>query len=389
MSAEQRIPVPDRRGGGAIPPAPIGVPVQKRTPRHVVILSSNLASGTLDPMVPMPAGQASTIHAGADAPTPERRTTRVVAWTALAINVGVILWGAVVRATGSGAGCGNHWPLCNGEVLPTGAGVTTLIEFSHRVTSGIALLGTVALVVQAWRAYPAGHRVRLGATLAAITIIVESLLGAGLVLLELVAQDRSLARGWWVGAHLVNTLALLSAFTATAVWSTGTGASHRPRDPSRMRLLAAVAFALVAIAVTGATGAITALGDTLFPAATLAEGLAQKAAVDAHPFVRMRIWHPVIAITAAAALAASGRALASASGSRRGRQLADAVALACLVQVAAGALNVLLLAPVWMQLVHLAVADAIWIGSTWMVLECLAAGEATEGDLVAMRPPGG
>ena len=304
--------------------------------------------------------------------SPERRRARSVAWGALAINVGVILWGAVVRATGSGAGCGNHWPLCNGDVVPQDPSVATLIEFSHRLTSGVALIATVVLVYSAWRAYPPGHRVRLGAVLAGATIIVESLLGAGLVLLDMVAQNRSLARGWWVGGHLVNTLALLSAFTAAAVWASGTPRPQLPDDARRRRLFAVVMLAMGIMAITGATGAITALGDTLFPASSLAEGLAQKEMADAHPFVRMRNWHPAVAVIAAMALGLAGRAIADASASTRGRRLADGVALACLVQLGVGALNVFLLAPVWMQLLHLAMADAIWIGATWMILECLA-----------------
>ena len=260
----------------------------------------------------------------------------------------------------------------NGDVVPQDPSIATLIEFSHRLTSGVALIATVVLVYSAWRAYPPGHRVRLGAVLAGATIIVESLLGAGLVLLDMVAQNRSLARGWWVGGHLVNTLALLSAFTAAAVWASGTPRPQFPDDARRRRLFAVVMLAMGIMAITGATGAITALGDTLFPASSLAEGLAQKAMADAHPFVRMRNWHPAVAVIAAMALGLAGRAIADASASTRGRRLADGVALACLVQLGVGALNVFLLAPVWMQLLHLAMADAIWIGATWMILECLA-----------------
>ena len=355
--------------------------------RTVVNVSSNMpSSGTLDGMATVigPTALAGTPADRVD--TPERRRVRSLAWAALAINVAVILWGAVVRATGSGAGCGNHWPLCNGDVLPPDPSITTLIEFSHRLSSGVALIATAVLAFQSWRAYPSGHRVRLGAGLASATIVIESLLGAGLVLLDMVAQNRSLARGWWVGGHLVNTLALLSAFTAAAVWASGTARPRLPDQVSGRRLLVAVLLAMAMMAVTGATGAITALGDTLFPAASLAEGMAQKAMADAHPFVRMRYWHPAVAVAAALALGLACRAFAEASPSRRGRHLADGVALACLVQLAIGALNVALLAPVWMQLVHLAMADAIWIGATWMVLECLATDPADAPSRFAPSP---
>jgi heme A synthase len=304
--------------------------------------------------------------------TPSRRRARTIAWVSLGVNIAVILWGAVVRATGSGAGCGNHWPLCNGDIVPQDPSVTTLIEFSHRLSSGVALIATVALIYQAWRAYPPGHRVRFGAVAAGVTIAIESLLGAGLVLLDMVAQNRSIARGWWVGGHLVNTLALLSAFTAAAVWASGTTRPRLPTESKRGWLFASVMVAMVLMAATGATGAITALGDTLFPASSLAEGMAQKEMADAHPFVKMRYWHPAVAVIAALTLAVSGRALVDASSSRLARRLADGVAIACIIQLGAGVLNVLLLAPVWMQLVHLAIADLIWIGATWMILEGLA-----------------
>ena len=54
------------------------------------------------------------------------------AWFTVFYNVLVILWGALVRASGSGAGCGNHWPLCNGQVIPVSPGWHTVIEFTHR-----------------------------------------------------------------------------------------------------------------------------------------------------------------------------------------------------------------------------------------------------------------
>src|SRR5574337_582113 len=104
------------------------------------------------------------------------------AWGVLAYNVGVILWGAYVRATGSGAGCGGHWPTCNGQAIPMAPSVTTLIEYSHRLSSGLALILVAAMLAWAFRAYPKKHPARLGAVLSAIFIVTEALVGAGLVL---------------------------------------------------------------------------------------------------------------------------------------------------------------------------------------------------------------
>lgn len=90
----------------------------------------------------------------------------------------VILWGAFVRATGSGAGCGDHWPLCNGVVVPRAPQMETLIELAHRVTSGISLIFIVALFFMARKAAGAGHPLRRAAAWSLGFIIVEALIGA-------------------------------------------------------------------------------------------------------------------------------------------------------------------------------------------------------------------
>src|ERR1017187_2983546 len=81
-----------------------------------------------------------------------------VAWGVLAYNMLVVLWGAFVRATGSGAGCGNRWPLCNGVIVPHAPRIETIIEFTHRATSGLALVSVAALCLWAFRLFPRGHR---------------------------------------------------------------------------------------------------------------------------------------------------------------------------------------------------------------------------------------
>lgn len=136
----------------------------------------------------------------------------------------VVAWGAYVRASGSGAGCGRHWPLCNGEIIPRAHRVETLIELSHRVSSGGALVGTLVLLVLAIRAYPRGHRVRRGAWTTASLMVAEALIGAGLVLFELVAHDASMKRGLSISLHLINTFLLLGSTAVTAWWASGGGA---------------------------------------------------------------------------------------------------------------------------------------------------------------------
>ena len=226
-------------------------------------------------------------------------------WWTLWATVAVILWGTVVRATGSGAGCGSHWPLCNGEVVPLAPAWETVIEFGHRLTSGMALVLVVVLVVLARRAWPAGHRVRSAAWWSLGVMIGEALLGAGLVVLEYVADNAELARGWWVGGHLLNTYLLLAVLTVTAHFADGGApASWRCRRGVVLGLL------LGLFGVLGMSGALTALGDTLFPARDLAEGTALTFSPDSHLFVRLRVWHPVLAVLAGAfSRQSSGRSL--------------------------------------------------------------------------------
>src|SRR5437762_10958007 len=123
------------------------------------------------------------------------------AWLVLAYNLFVIVWGAYVRASVSGNGCGSHWPLCNGEVLPVGAQLKTLVEFAHRLTSGLSVVAIVGLAVWAWRAFPRGHRVRRATLLAVVFIFTEALIGAGLVLFDLVAHNASVARALFMSVH--------------------------------------------------------------------------------------------------------------------------------------------------------------------------------------------
>src|SRR5262245_31581437 len=180
------------------------------------------------------------------------------AWLTLGITIVVIVWGAVVRATGSGAGCGSHWPLCNGQVVPRSPTAETLIELAHRVTSGLALVLVVGLVVGAWRLFPRGHPVRRSAGAAGILMVLEALIGAGLVLLELVAQNTSVARAWWMAGHLVNTFLLVAALTLAAWYATR---GEAPRLRGNGRLAGALGFALAGSLVLGVSGAVTALGD--------------------------------------------------------------------------------------------------------------------------------
>jgi heme A synthase len=288
------------------------------------------------------------------------------AWGGLGGNLGVVLLGAYLRATGAGAGCGAHWPLCNGEVVPASAQTATLVEFSHRLSSGLSLVLIAGLVFWAFRAYPKGHVVRTGAVLSACFILLEALLGAGLVLLELVAQNASAERAVAVSLHLVNTFLLLGSLTLTAWWATTGATRARLGTPGPLRL--AFLAAAVGTVFIGATGAIVALGDTLFPAGSLAEGLRQDVDPTVSFLIRLRVIHPAVAVLVGIGLIALASHVSQHSTSSDTRHAAGRLILLVFAQWLAGITNVFLLAPVWLQLMHLLLADLVWIA-----LVCLAA----------------
>lgn len=302
------------------------------------------------------------------------------AWGVLAYHLAVVAWGAFVRASGSGAGCGSHWPLCNGAVIPPSPALKTVIELTHRATSGIALALVLGLAVWAVRACPRRHPARAAALASLAILVVEALLGAGLVLFGWVDQDASPARALVVAAHLVNTFLLLGALALTAdLAEPGARLALRGRRPRA----SVIALALFATVVAGATGAVAALGDTLFPSTSFAEGLRQELSGGAHALLRLRVIHPFAALAAALALGAAVRVALrappdAAGGRPRGR--GAAIAWLAVIQVALGAANVALLAPVPLQLAHLLLADLIW------VLLVLLGADTLRADAPAARP---
>lgn len=293
------------------------------------------------------------------------------AWGALLWNVLVALWGAYVRATGSGAGCGAHWPTCNGEIIPRSPQVETLIEFTHRATSGLAFLAVLLLAVLAFRLFPKGHPVRLGAGLSLFFMLTESLVGASLVLFGWVADNVSAERAVVQMVHLANTYFLLAALALTAWWASGGG-------PLRLRGQGAVGPALLlgllALLFLGMSGAVTALGDLLFPVRNTLEALERSLTPGEHFLVRLRVLHPLIAVSVGLYVVFAGFLVAHLRPSAHTRSLAQALAYLYGAQLLAGLVNVWLRAPVWMQLLHLFLAYAVWLAFLLLGAAALAWG---------------
>jgi heme A synthase len=287
----------------------------------------------------------------------QQRFTRF-AWGVLAYNILVILWGAYVRASFSGDGCGQHWPLCNGQVIPQASQVKTLVEFAHRISSALSIILIVVMLVWAFRAFPKGHMARRGATLTIIFIVTESLLGAGLVLFRLVAGNTSIERAVAGGIHLINTLLLVGAITLTAWWASG-GRGIRLRGQGATAWM--LGIGVVAVLLLGASGAITALGDTLFRTDSLGAGVAQDFDPNAHFLVRLRIWHPVLSIATGVYLLVIGQILNRTRPSQGTKIGATLLLLLFVAQLAVGSVNLYLMAPIPLQIIHLLLADLVWV----------------------------
>ena len=284
------------------------------------------------------------------------------AWAALAFTLFVVLWGGFVSASGAGDGCGDDWPLC-GELLSPSAGTTpadstdTLVEFTHRATSGLALLAVAVLAVWSRRRFPPGHRARYWAALSLAFMVVESLIGAALVIFQWVDMNVSLARALVQPVHLANTYFLMGALACAAWWSGPR--QPAPLDPGRPDRL--VAAALGGLIVVSAFGTAASLASTVFPSESFLDGVSSDFSGGAHYLVRLRVWHPVAVLVFSAYLVWLGRRLAGTQPDGLPAAFHPTAAVFA-AQLAVGALDAVLLAPIGLQMAHLFLAHALWLG---------------------------
>jgi heme A synthase len=316
------------------------------------------------------------------------------AWFFVAYLIVVILFGAWVRIAGAGAGCGNHWPTCNGDVIPQAPEMKTVIEYTHRVTSGLCGLLMLGLAFWARRV----SRPVFYASLATLFfILVESFIGAVLVKKELVAGDASVSRAIVISLHLLNTM-LLTAAAATVAWWASRGVAALPRIAVSRGMIVAVLLCLV---LTSVTGAVTALGDTLFPKQPALDGsliasVRGDLSVGQHFLVRLRVLHPLVAVISAMIVLAVSLGLrrqikGSSTGELRLIRLLKSWQHAVLLQLVLGVVNIMLAAPGWMQIFHLLMAQALWL-VVWVTVLDLWPGSkelAREAASLGPRPASG
>jgi heme A synthase len=287
----------------------------------------------------------------------------------------VVLFGAVVRITGSGAGCGQHWPTCHGDIAHLPRSVETWIELTHRTTSGLDFLGVVALVVVAWQRLPARHPARVAALAALLLMLAEVAIGARLVLLNLVGSNMSFDRAVVMPAHLVTTSLLLGTLAAASYFASASRVAADPSCTARQlhRIQRAywwVASAGALLLLVSMTGAVTALGDTVYPVqgTTTLEHLAHDHAEGAHFLGKLRVLHPLLALAGVGGLWIAANRAREATRTMLVQRAGAALYWGGGLALAIGTANVLLGAPGYMQVVHLAMACFLWLAT--VVLGC-------------------
>lgn len=270
----------------------------------------------------------------------------------------IILWGAWVRISGSGDGCGPHWPLCQGQIWIDSsftAQAKTLIELAHRIKSGLFGILVVVLFFWARRIFPSEHSGRKAALLALILTITEALLGAKLVLLGLVADNSSAMRAFSMSLHLGNTLFLIYALTAC--WqSNNINQKNQFPWPKGLVLLSHCCLLIIAI-----TGSWAALASTLFPSESLLNGLAADFSSESHWLLRIRIIHPVLALCLSLFSLYLLEKLKECSSNAEYKSSVRKTTILIIIVVFVGMSTLLTGSPTILKILHLLSADLAWI----------------------------
>jgi heme a synthase len=292
----------------------------------------------------------------------------------------VILWGAWVRISHSGDGCGDTWPLCHGQLIPQAERGKTWVEYGHRLMSGSFGLLIIWLYFQARKNFPKSSKVRLFAFFSLLFTITEALLGAKLVLFKLVGSNGSPYRAFIMTLHLVNSLLLIGSLALTWDFLRFPNLKRRLNSPwesaylrARLSVKRLTASGLLIFLIIGCTGAIASLASTLFPSESLLAGIAEDFNPDSHFLLRLRLLHPLMGIFLGGSLALAAW-LASENISDSNLMLkkrSRVLAIATGGGVVFGILTLLLLAPVWMKLAHLTIAYTVWISLLMWLRELL------------------
>ena len=266
-----------------------------------------------------------------------KKTFGKFSFFSLVFILGVILWGAWVRFSHSGDGCGNDWPLCKGEFTPDS--FSALMEWIHRATSGLSLLIVFTLVFLAFKIYPEKHIVRKISLAAGGLILVEALIGAVLVLASLTGSNSSSLRVIVLAFHLINSLLLVATLTLCQQ-----GAFSEKITVNKPIIYFVCLFPLLAL-----TGSIASLAGTLFPSESLTQAFLLDFLPESHITLKLRPLHPLLAL---------GFVAFCLIGFSEKKKILGGMAL---VAVCSGFITLVSLSPVWLKLSHLLIAYILWI----------------------------
>ena len=287
----------------------------------------------------------------------------------LVYNIIVVVWGVFLRASKSGDGCGQYWLTCHGEVIPSAPELKTVIEFAHRLMSGLDFLIVLALLIWTFYLYGKGTQIRKAAVVSFIFIVTEALIGGILVLTGNTAEADTSVRPFLAIAHLMNTFVLIGALSIM-VWLAMTGKPLSLKNKNK--LLWPLGLGVVAFLLIGTSGSLAALSGMLFETKSLTEGLQQDLSGSSPVLLRLRISHPILSVFGGVFLIfLAGRVKSKAEGNADVRRWSNILSVLVLIQIAFGALTLLMHAPILMQLGHLLLADLMWISFVLMAASVL------------------
>ena len=280
-----------------------------------------------------------------------------LATAGLTTSILSILAGAIVRATGSGDGCGASWPTCNGRVIPSLETSSEIIEFSHRSISGVLLIVTLLLFVKSKDPdTPLLHKKLINYL--TFFVLLEAAIGAVIVIYEWVGLNSSLPRIIAVPLHLVNTFALLGFYTLIFYLLRESENKLSNFFDKRIKI------AFVLFFLTGATGSITALADVLFPSASFVEGFIEDFDSTSEVLTRLRILHPFVSTILSIFLFSESN--------RFKKEFAidtSTIKVLIIVGVILGVLNVVSNIILPLSILHLLLADLLWITYVYKAVE--------------------
>ena len=280
-----------------------------------------------------------------------------LATAGLTMSILSILAGAIVRATGSGDGCGASWPTCNGRVIPSLETSSEIIEFSHRSISGVLLIVTLLLFVKSKDLdTPLLHKKIINYL--TFFVLLEAAIGAVIVIYEWVGLNSSLPRIIAVPLHLVNTFALLGFYTLIFYLLRESENKLSNFFDKRIKI------AFVLFFLTGATGSITALADVLFPSASFVEGFIEDFDSTSEVLTRLRILHPFVSTILSIFLFSESN--------RFKKEFAidtSTIKVLVIVGVILGVLNVVSNIILPLSILHLLLADLLWITYVYKAVE--------------------